>query len=255
MVAAKGWAFYVIAMAESRSIKLSSVAGAANELGTLHQAQVQPGKLDPRMALLKQWQANRLARTYADVAELPRYGAVMEFFLQDIYAARDFTQRNHDMQRMYEFMRHLAPDGVVRPLVLTVRLHETTERLDTALLDRLVRELGMKDSLTIPLYAEAYRRCGNYDERVEQIELICEIGVLIDKAVHMPFGGTVLAMARSGLKRGGWSELLGLMDRGHKVFKQVPDTPKLMSLIRNRELRILDQIYAGHPDPFQTGES
>lgn len=211
---------------------------------------VEPGKLDPRLALLKQWQADRLKRTYEDVAALPRYGAVMDFFLQDIYAARDFTQRNHDMERMYEFMRHVAPEPVVRPLMMTVELHRLSEDLDARLLGTLVGRLNMDGSLTTSLYTEAYRLCDNYPERVRQIELIHDIGVMLDRAVRLPMGGPMLLLAKRGLGKGGWSELIALMDRGYNVFKRVPDTGKLMAIIRRRELQILDRIYAGDSEPF-----
>jgi hypothetical protein len=126
-----------------------------------------------------------------------------------------------------------------------------TERLDGQLLQVLRGELGMRGTLTSEMYAEAYRRCQNYHERVRQIELIREIGEQVDKAVRIPFSGSVLKISLGALQRSGWGDLGGLMERGYKVFKPLRDGPALLRVIYDREIKILNRIYAGQPDPFQ----
>ncbi len=50
-------------------------------------------RLAPAMKLLNAWQAERLARTYADLRVDPRYKPATEFFLSDLYGPKDFTER------------------------------------------------------------------------------------------------------------------------------------------------------------------
>jgi hypothetical protein len=40
------------------------------------------------------------------------------------------------------------------------------------------------------------------------------------------------------------------LDRGFRAFKQMGDAGRSLRAIRQRETRILDQIYARSPDPF-----
>ena len=148
--------------------------------------------LDPKLALLRVWQAERLAHTYADLLESTALSPACLFFLEDIYAARDFSQRDHDLETMYDFMRRFVPDAVSRPAALTIKLHRMTEVLDQKLLDVLVNQLGVTDSITVEQYAEAYRRCNNYRERVEQIDAIIEICEHIDGIVRNPITGPAL---------------------------------------------------------------
>lgn len=221
------------------------------EIQNLEYERVQPGPLDPKTALLRKWQSERLARTYADFARKPRYEPLLRFFLQDLYGARDFSQRNHDVIRLYELVRPIAPEPMVRPLVLSVELHYLTEQLDNALLAVLVSQLGLGDAISVPLYVEAYRRCDNYDRRVQQIELIYKLGGLIDTAVRMPMSGAMLNLARLPLERGGWSELIAFMQRGYKAFRHLRGADEFLVTVRQRETRILDRIYAANLDPFE----
>lgn len=46
---------------------------------------VAEGTLDPQLALLRAWQARRLAQTYADLLDEPASRPALRFFLSDLY--------------------------------------------------------------------------------------------------------------------------------------------------------------------------
>jgi hypothetical protein len=210
----------------------------------------QSAPMDPQLAVLRNWQAQRLAGTYADLLESPRYAPAGRFFLTDIYAPRDFTRRDQDVEEMYRILLSFLPPRMLKPLALTIELHNVTEELDQALLEVLVNQLGMTDSVTEQLYAEGYRICDNYAERVQQINLIVEVGRGVDRLVHLPLVGTTLRLARWPAERTGWSELHDFLRRGFAAFKHMQGAGTFLGIIQEREMRILDKIFAGDPDPF-----
>jgi len=205
--------------------------------------------LSPRMALLRTWQTERLARTYSDLLESRRYGAACRFFLDDIYAPKDFSQRDHDIERMYTFMRRFIPERIIHSLTLAVELNALTRQLDDTLLDALT-QLGMTDTLTVDLYAEAYRLCDNYTERVKQIARIVEIGQGLEKLARLPLIGMSLRLARGPAHQAGWFELQDFLERGLAAFKTMRGTKEFLGIVEEREMRILDNIFAAAPNPF-----
>jgi hypothetical protein len=220
------------------------------DIEKMRHQRVASGPLDPQVALLRNWQSRRLARTYADLLEHPRYRPACRFFLDDLYGPRDFSQRDHDLTQMYEFVKTFVPASLIRPLARTVELHFMTHDLDARVLDALTNRLGVTDTLTAALYAEAYRLCNNYAERVQQIDLIVEIGELLDSLVRLPLIGAAVTVARGPARRAGWVELTDFLERGYAAFKHMRGSTFFLSTIRQREMRILDKIYAGDPDPF-----
>ena len=70
------------------------------------------------LRLLREWQSERLAHTHADLLADRRFGPACRFFLSDVYAARDFSQRDHDIERMYNSMRLVLPAAMQRALEL-----------------------------------------------------------------------------------------------------------------------------------------
>ncbi|NUQ39040.1 MAG: hypothetical protein HUU23_14850 [Caldilineales bacterium] len=214
-----------------------------------------PGQgLSSRMALFRVWQAQRLAATHADLLASARYGPACRFFLDDIYAAKDFTQRNHDIERMHRFMLRFLPAGLIRTLTLAIELNTLTEGLDAALLRALVEDLGVSDSITPQQYAQGYRVCDNYADRKLQIDLIVAVGQGLERLVRLPLVGLTLQLARGPALRGGWHEMQGFLQRGYDAFKHMGPAGQFLALIQRREMQILDQIFAGHPRPLEIPE-
>ncbi len=225
-----------------------------HDLENLRHKRIKAGAMDPQEALLRAWQSDRLARTYADLLQQPRYRPAGLFFLRDVYAARDFAQRDHDIEQMYAFMRRFIPATYLRPLMLTVEVNSLTLTLDQQLIHAMVSQLGVTDTITEEQYAQGYRLCDNYDERVHQIDLVYEIGDLLDEVVHSPFAGTALSIAKGPARRAGWGELTDFLETGYKAFKRLQGADIFLNTIRTRELEILDRIYAADPNPFRFEE-
>jgi hypothetical protein len=224
--------------------------GLLRELTKLRHQRVTSGPPDAHLLALREFQTARLARSYADLLAHPRFNPACRFFLDDIYAPRDFTQRDHDMRQMHDFMRRFVPAGMIHPLTLTVKLHALTEHLDTALVDALYNRLQLAGPVTLEAYAEAYRLCDNYAARVDQIEWVSEIGRDLDRIVRQPLTGTVLALAGAPARRAGWEELTGFLDRGYRAFKHLHGAKAFIDVVTRRERRFLDRIYAHDPDPY-----
>lgn len=248
--------------AQSSEPVLPSARDAAQLL--THLVEARPGKhekvegagLPPRLKLLREWQSTRLTFTHSDLLEHPRYRPATLFFLSDVYAPRDFSQRNYDIQKAYDAMRKAVPERVVHTLAETIELHQFTDELDTKLADVLFDQLGVVDIISHEQYAEAYRVCDNYDDRVRQIEMITAIGRSVDRIVRLPFIGLTLKLAHTPAHLAGWQELQGFLERGFAAFKRMKGAEEFLSLLVKREMAILDRIYAGHPDPFNlTGDN
>ncbi len=206
--------------------------------------------LSPQMVMFRAWQSQRLATTHADLLASPRYGPACRFFLTDIYAPKDFTQRNHDIMRMYEFMLRFLPAGLLRICAQAIELNALTEELDEKLLAVLVTRLGVTDTITPQQYAEGYRICQNYEERRYQIELLVAVGEGLDRLTRLPLVGLTLRLARGPALRGGWHELQSFLERGFQAFRHMGGATEFLTIIRRREMAILDRIFAGVDDPF-----
>ena len=206
--------------------------------------------LDAPLRLLRQFQSNRLAVTHADLMQSREYGPACRFFLSDIYAARDFSQRDQDIESLYELMHHFLPDFLLSLVRQTIPPNNLTNMLDQALLEVLVDDLEVTDEITAEQYAEAYRICDNYDERAYQIRLVGEVGRKVELGTRLPLVGMTLRLARGPARRAGWSEMQDFLERGYSAFNRMPRPGHFLETLQRRELHILDNIFTSRPDPF-----
>jgi hypothetical protein len=216
---------------------------------------VTPSYLDPQLKLLRQWQAERLAATHKDLLNSPDFGDACRFFLSDVYGPHDFSRRDQDIMQVYHAVGRLFPPQVAKSLELVIEVNDLTLKLDEMLQKVLFSELHVTEEITPELYAEAYRRCNNYDERERQIDLLIEVGREVNRLVRKPFIGLTLRMAHLPAYLMGWSELQDFLERGYAAFKQLSDAEQFIQLLERRERQILDQIFAGVPNPFYISES
>ena len=157
--------------------------------------------LAPHLALLRQWQSQRLARTYADMLEDKRFRPACQFFLDEIYGPRDFSQRDHDVERLHSFLSRVVPAVMIQLLTQSVELNRITNALDQRLAQVLVENLGVTDTITPELYAEGYRICDNFTERAHQIDLIHSVIEQVSEGARSRAGGPCAQeRARPGLQ-------------------------------------------------------
>jgi hypothetical protein len=213
---------------------------------------IQGTELEPGLARLRAWQSQRLGRTYADFLDDKQFGQACRFFQTDIYAPRDFSQRDHDLERLYHLLSCCLPGHMLRLLRQVITLNALTNALDRAMLKVMVEDLGAVESISTEQYAQAYILCNQYAERKEQIDLLLSVISEVLKGARFPLTGPTLKLARGPAQAAGWVELYSYLERAYTAFRPIRTPKVFIQAVEQREMRILDRIFARHPDPFGT---
>ena len=199
-----------------------------------------------RWAALKQWQIERLRTTYADLLATPRYKEAAEFFLEELYGAKDVDRRDTEAQKVAPKLARMLPSRAISALLLAVQLEEMAERFD----------IEMSRNIELPItaenYAEAYRATGTEAERVSQIELADKIGKALEKLAKVPMLSTMLHMMKAPAAMWGLSHLHHFLERGFDAFVAMRGAREFLEKTNRRELTINKRLFAGDPDPFRS---
>ena len=208
---------------------------------------------DPRMAQdrlrLRGWQAERLAATYRDLLDSDRYHAAARFFLTDLYGPKDFSERDHEVERILPTLAATLPASGIRTIALAIEVDALSEELDAAMVAELRRARSI-GSITDKAYAEAYRRAGHRKEREQQLELIGRIGEALAALTRKPLIHAALRIMRGPARLAGLAELHQFLDHGYNAFHRMGDSTEFLATITTREGIILRQLFDGAPRPF-----
>ncbi len=204
---------------------------------------------DARLCRLTEWQGRRLSRTHGDLFESPRYRPAIRFFLEELYAPRDFSSRDQQLLTILPVLVRVLSETSIHTWGLAAEMNVLTEELDAAT-DQALLGMGSPDPLTDEHYAEAYRRCDDAGKRRRQIELIRDVGEDLDVIVRRPFASQALAMARAPARMSGLGGLHDLLVRGHDAFSRMRGAGEFLDAVCGRELEIVERICDRHPEPF-----
>lgn len=205
--------------------------------------------LSAELAHLRDWQSRRLAFTHADLMEDKRFRPAMDFFLEELYGPKDFSQRDADVERIYPIMVKVLPDKALTSVAEAMELNALSHELDAELL-RELEKLGAAQEITEADYTEAYRRCDNYPRRVHQIDLIDRLGHNLDRLVRHRFVRMALRLAHQPARAAGFAELQGFLERGFDAFHHMKGGAEFLETIVSRERDLLERIYAGESQPY-----
>ncbi len=205
--------------------------------------------LESPIAKLSDWQAARLKKTHHDLYTTPRYHQGLEFLLKDLYAPKEFTHRDDDLERVFPTMVKLLPDNLLYTIGLLVELNLLTQQLDEQLAHTLFNELNI-DEITEESYCEAYRLCDNKTQRAHQTQLIANIGNDLDVYVRSRLVRFTLKMTRSPAEMAKLGNLHSFLRRGFEAFHEMKGVDELLEIIVDRETNILNAIFNNNASPL-----
>ena len=195
---------------------------------------------------LKEWQAARLARTYADLLASPRYHPATAFFLSDLYGPKDFRTRDEELARVVPIMVHVLPARALLTLLEAVKMDTLSESLDSAMVHAL-RALGKNKAIDWPAYVAAYRSCGRRKDRELQIALCDKIGKTLDRLTRMPLIRISLRLMSGPAHLSGLGALHTFLQGGFDAFSFMKGADEFLAIVTERETALMQELFT-NPD-------
>jgi hypothetical protein len=224
---------------------------AAAEVAALRKLEDGEPALRERRDEVRRWQARRLEAVHADLLREPRYRAPGRFFLDQLYGAKDFSQRDRELARVIPMLTRFLPEAALETIADAVELDALSERLDLAVAQAVLADPAAAGRpLDGVIYAQAYRNAGSRTDRERQIELVDHIGVALDRLVRHPLIGSLLSAMETPARLAGMAAMHEFLLSGFRAFRAMKGAQEFLRRVRDRERALMQRLYAGDPDPF-----
>lgn len=197
-------------------------------------------KRDYKLAL-QTFQAQRLRHDHADLAADRQYRAIAEFFFTEMYGPRDYTHRDEQARRLRQFV-NVVPGLTLKDVEPALRLLDVSNGLDDEMVDKLI-EMGEPVEFDEAAYDRAYRLLDNYDQRIEQLELMRTALYNVFRTSRKPFIGATLDRTEGLAHMTGMSEIHRFLKLGMHAIQSVKDIYHFVETVYVREKDRLDRIY------------
>jgi hypothetical protein len=182
---------------------------------------------------IKQLQSARFRSTYADLLALHHYEAAACFFLEELYGAHDFTERDSQFGRIAGAIERLFPSAVGELAVDLAETHALSEGLDHEMAAHWIK-LGSGVS-TSQRYVRCWRETGQREQRDRQLAVVLHMGKELQRLTRIKSLFIALKMMRQPAQLAGLSALQRFLERGFKAFATLTDPGFFLSVIEKRE--------------------
>ncbi|MEO7150293.1 MAG: hypothetical protein ABIX46_01085 [Burkholderiaceae bacterium] len=192
---------------------------------------------------VKRYQQARFSHTYADLLASPRYRPAAQFFLDELYGPRDFSQRDSQFERVVPALVRLFPLPIVGTVATLAGLHALSEQLDSAMAGRLAAGAV----LDTESYARAWQASATPAERERQIALTLEVGRSLDRLTRNLLVRNSLRLMRGPARAAGLGELQSFLESGFEAFRRMHGAQEFLGLVEAREQRLNRALFDAAP--------
>ena len=188
---------------------------------------------------LQSWQTKRLLTTHDDLWQSKRFKPAMQFFVDELYGPKDYSQRDIELARVVPKMAKILPNKGLISLEAALRLNCLSLELDIA----LVQQLGSEE-INRSNYFDCYRQSDNQSKREQQIQLLENLGLDMAQVVKVSGISAILMLSRKPAKIAGVKSLHAFLEKGFKSFKKLGEVHDFIDPIVKREREIMLSLFA-----------
>lgn len=199
---------------------------------------------------VKAFQARRFAGTYADLLADASFGPAARFFVTDLYADKDFAERDQQFARIAAPLERLFPAHVVATAEALASLHSLSERLDDrmGMAWRAAATAGLDE---VNCYLSAWRTVGERPAREKQLASVLALGRELTELTTIPGLGRLLRGMRVPARLAGLASLQRFLEDGFDTFAQlsrpVGNAQQFLAVIEQRERDWIASLFDAPP--------
>jgi len=187
---------------------------------------------------LQHWQCQRLLVSHDDLAKQARYQKAMQFFIEELYGPKDFSQRDADLVRVIPKLAKVLPDKAMSAMNDALALNALSFDLDMQMAQYLDNQPVDRES-----YALAYRHVGRPEDRAQQIAIISHLGDQLADVIKVRGIGMLISLSRRPAKLAGLLSLHEFLARGYESFKAIGDVQSFIHPVLKREKALMQSLF------------
>jgi hypothetical protein len=206
-----------------RALPASQLRSISVALQVVHDLRT-AGRAQPALQLsvqaIKLAQCHRFRRSYADILKQHEWSDVAQFFLQELYGARDYSERDTQFGRIAPTMQRVFPASVANVATTLTQLHAISEQFDYAMAAAFLalQPPAITETTALASYVSAWRTVGQPKARAEQLALVEQLGNEIAQLTRTPGLRVMLRMMRGPALVGGLQDLQNFLELGFDTF-------------------------------------
>lgn len=234
----------------------SSIRDAIAEVTELRTRAANDERLRLAVTMIKRMQADRFRHCYADLLNSVTFGAASRFFLDELYGATDYAERDSQFARIAGTLASVFPASVVGTAVSLAQLHALTEELDYQMAMEYLKHAASPQSPNAADYLVAWHCVGRRQERQQQLRAVLALGQQLADLTRKPGLAVLLKLMRRPAASAGLGSLQRFLERGFETFAVLSRAKgragEFLCTIESRESEWMEGMFDSSPNGEST---
>ncbi|MCB1316247.1 MAG: hypothetical protein KDK34_20450 [Leptospiraceae bacterium] len=192
---------------------------------------------------------DRLEDTYADfIQNVKGFDTIPEFFREHLYSPPNKEARDAALDNLYQKLKSVTGEEMTANIHRLILLNKLTDELDLETAQVLLKTDLKKvpdienAALSVDQLNRAIQQAGRFEDRVRQIEMVAEALSFFFALSKLPMIRLVLAPIKVAASMVGALELVGTMEAGYNISKNIKDMKPFTEAFVEREKELLASL-------------
>lgn len=207
-----------------------------------------------RLQEVQAWQKARMQHTHQQHFAEKQNQLMAEYFLNRLYGGPDFDALAAQIARLLNYAHKaekIIPENAIKTGTLGVELALLAVQLDEQVAIQLLKDYPAQTALDDEMMRLTYLKLDQGQVRLKQLALLDQLGVSLDKYMRSFVVYTAFKMCKGAAHKYHFQVMYEFMQAGFQAMKPLKSAEKFVHDFTAIERRIIGQVHAGNPTPFQ----
>ncbi|MDO3665807.1 FFLEELY motif protein [Acinetobacter higginsii] len=210
--------------------------------------------LEQRLHEVQTWMKERIAHTHQEFFARPENQLMAQYFLKRLYGGPDFDALAQQIERLLKFahkVEKFVPENGIKTGTKSVSLAVLATQLDEQVAQQLLADYPADTPLTDEIMRDTLVKLDQGDARYEQLRLLDELGVTLDKYMRSTMMYATFKMCKGLAHKYHFDGMYEFIQEGFAAMKPMKSAATFIQTFTEKEREIIDRVHAGNPNPFR----
>ncbi|WP_445114766.1 FFLEELY motif protein [Acinetobacter sp. WZC-1] len=207
-----------------------------------------------RLGQAQQWLKNRIQDTHQTLFNQPENQLMAQYFLQRLYGGSEFDALALQIERLLKYAHKaekMIPENAIRTGLKSVGLAVLAMQLDEQVTIQLLRDYPLDQPIDDEMMRLTLIRLDQQQARLQQLELLDELGSSLDKYMNSFMMHTAFRMCKGVAMKYHFELMYDFIGEGFVAMKPMKSAADFIQQFTEKERLIVDNVHSDKPKPFK----
>ena len=210
--------------------------------------------LEKRLHEAQDWLKIRIKDTHHDLFNQKENQLMAKYFINRLYGGPEFDDLALQIERLLKYAHKaekVIPENAIKTGLKSVGLAVLAMQLDEQVAAQLLKDFPADQVIDDEMMRQTLIKLDQHDARLEQLDLLDELGGALDKYMRSFIMHTAFKMCKGAASKYKFELMYDFIGEGFVAMKPMKSAAKFIHEFTVKERKIVEKVHSGDPNPFQ----